>query len=219
MTAAPPVAPLVAPLGGTPLGTPLGTPPGVPALFLGFLKIGLMGFGGVASVARHVLVEERRWLAERDYAELIGLGQVLPGANTVNAAVMIGDRFAGWPGSLAALTGLMAMPLVIVTALAAVYAGLAAAHPDVVAAVGGAAAAAAGLVIGTALKMARNLRPSPAMVALGLAACAGTALLHLPLPLVVVALAPVGIGLAAFERRRALALAACADGVASRDAR
>jgi chromate transporter len=194
-------------------------PPGVSALFLGFLKIGLMGFGGVASVARHVLVEERRWLSEREYAELIGLGQVLPGANTVNAAVMIGDRFAGMPGSLAALLGLMAMPLVVVTALALVYAGLAAAHPDLVVAVAGAAAAAAGLVIGTALKMARNLRPSPAMVAVGLAACAGTAALRLPLPLVVVALAPVGVAVAAFERRRALALKTRGDGAAARDGR
>ena len=69
--------------------------PGRLELFLGYLKIGLLGFGGVAAWARHVIVEERRWLTEREYAEVLGLGQVLPGPNVGNAAVMIGRRFHG----------------------------------------------------------------------------------------------------------------------------
>ena len=48
-------------------------------LFLSYVKIGLLGFGGVAAWARHVIVEDRRWLTEREYAEILGLGQVLPG--------------------------------------------------------------------------------------------------------------------------------------------
>jgi hypothetical protein len=31
-------------------------------LFLGFLKIGLSGFRGVAPWARHVIIEQRRWV-------------------------------------------------------------------------------------------------------------------------------------------------------------
>ena len=57
------------------------------ALFTGYLKIGLFGFGEVAAWARRVIVEERRWMTERDYAEVLGLGQVLPGPNVGNAAV------------------------------------------------------------------------------------------------------------------------------------
>ena len=65
-------------------------------LFTGYLRIGLLGFGGVAAWARRVIDEERRWLTEREYAEVLGLGQVLPGPNVGNAAVMIGRRFGAW---------------------------------------------------------------------------------------------------------------------------
>ncbi len=64
-------------------------------LFLGFLTIGLLGFGGVAPWVRHVIVEERRWLSDKEFAEVLGVGQILPGPNTVNAAVIIGDHFQG----------------------------------------------------------------------------------------------------------------------------
>ncbi|HEY2816510.1 MAG TPA: chromate transporter, partial [Casimicrobiaceae bacterium] len=42
-------------------------------LFLAFLKIGLLGFGGVLPWARRVLVEERAWLTDREFAEMIGM--------------------------------------------------------------------------------------------------------------------------------------------------
>ncbi len=118
------------------------------ALFLAFLKIGLCGFGGVAAWARRVIVEERAWLSEQDYAELLGVASILPGANTVNIAVLLGDRYAGISGSVSALAGLLLMPLAILLGLAALYERFAV-QTDVKHGVAGAAAAAAGLVIGT----------------------------------------------------------------------
>src|ERR1700755_2742534 len=56
-------------------------------LFFGFLKIGMLGFGGIAPWARHVIVEERRWLTEKEFAAILGVGQILPGPNTMNASV------------------------------------------------------------------------------------------------------------------------------------
>jgi chromate transporter len=47
-------------------------------LFLGFLKIGLLGFGGIAPWARHVIIEERRWLTEKEFAAILGVGQICP---------------------------------------------------------------------------------------------------------------------------------------------
>ena len=170
------------------------------ALFLGFAKIGLLGFGGVAPWARRIIVEERRWLSESEYASVLGIGQVLPGPNTVNSAVIIGDRFQGVPGALSAVLGLLVMPLLVLIAIALVYdriAGL----PQIDAAIGAGAAAAAGLVIGTALKMARNLRPNAAAIAVGLAAFAAVGLLHLPLALVIAVLGPLSIALVWWRRR------------------
>lgn len=171
------------------------------ALFLGFLKIGLLGFGGIAAWARRIIVEERAWMSERDYASVIGIGQILPGPNTINAAVMIGDRFQGALGSVIALTGLMAMPLAILMSLALVYDRFAA-LPSVQAAIAGTAAAAAGLVIGTALKMARKLKPTRMALVFGLLSFVAVGLLQLPLVLVVVILAPISVA-AAIRRWRA----------------
>jgi chromate transporter len=170
-------------------------------LFAGFLKIGLLGFGGVAPIARHVIVEDRAWLSEEEYASVMGVGQVLPGANTINAAVMIGDRFQGVAGAIVCLASLMTMPLVIVTALGALYQHFAA-LPQVQAAISGSAAAAAGLVLGTALKMARRLHPTATAIVFGLLAFVAVGILRLSLIGSVAVLGPLSIGTAWLRHRR-----------------
>jgi chromate transporter len=169
-------------------------------LFLGFLKIGLLGFGGIAPWARHVIIEERRWLTEKEFAAILGIGQILPGPNTMNASVMIGDRFQGVSGVLLCLLGQMAMPLVIITSLAVVYeryAGL----PEVKAALIGAAAGAAGLVLGTALKMAQKIKLTPLGWLVGAMAFGSIGLLAWPLIPVIAVLVPLGVASAWWERR------------------
>ncbi len=143
-------------------------PPGSPAgglrrprsateVFLVFNRLALQGFGGVLAVTQRELVERQRWLTPAQFLEVLSLGQVLPGPNIVNMALMIGDRFIGWRGAAAALCGLMGAPLVIVLALAALY-GHFMAQPMVAGALRGMGAVAAGLVIATALKLVRTLR-------------------------------------------------------------
>lgn len=170
------------------------------ALFLGFLKIGMLGFGGIAPWARRVIVEERAWLDDGDYAALLGVGQVLPGPNTMNAAVMIGDRFQGGFGAFLCLAGLMAMPLVMLVALASLYARFAAV-PAVSSAVAAVAASAAGLVIGTAMRMMLNIRGSWAAWPFAAAVFAATALLRLPLIAVIAVITPFSIVVAAHAHR------------------
>lgn len=168
--------------------------PGKAELFLGYLKIGLLGFGGVAAWARRVIVEERRWLTEREYAEVLGLGQVLPGPNVGNAAVMIGRRFHGLPGALLATSGIYAAPLCILIALCLLYDRFGS-QPEVAPAMQGIAAGAAGMVIGTAIKMAERLKLTAEAVLVLAAATLAAAWLRMPLPLVVAVLAPVSIAL------------------------
>ena len=128
-------------------------------LFVAFSALALQGFGGVLPVAQRVLVEQRRWLTREQFVETLSLGQVLPGPNIVNMALMIGDRFLGLRGAMAALAGLMCAPLVIVLLLAALY-GQLAAIPAVAGALRGMGAVAAGLVIATALKLMPTLHGS-----------------------------------------------------------
>jgi chromate transporter len=175
-------------------------PPTVSQIFLTYLRIGLIGFGGVNAWARRTLVEEKRWLTDQDYAEVLGLGQALPGPNALNVAIFLGERWRGAAGALVAPLGLFGGPLCVLL-------GLAIAHdrwgdlPLVKAVLAGTGAAAAGMVIGTALKMTQNLKPPPALVAVGIAALAG-ALLRVPLPMIVLGLAPFGIAAAWWTLRR-----------------
>jgi chromate transporter len=112
-----------------------------------------------------------------------------------NVSVLIGDRFHGLTGSVLALSGLMSGPLMTLLVLAYLYDWLGT-LPAIDGAIGGVAAAAAGLFLGTALKMAERLRLSiPGLVIL---ACAFVAigLLRWPLAAVMLVLAPISIACA-----------------------
>src|SRR5712691_10201298 len=100
---------------------PLARPASPTELFTAFTALALQGFGGVLAIAQRVLVEQRRWLTREEFIEILAIGQVLPGPNVVNMSLMIGDRFFGWRGALAALAGMMCVPLVLVLVLAAIY--------------------------------------------------------------------------------------------------
>ena len=139
-----------------------------------FNRLALQGFGGVLAVAQRELVERQRWMTPAQFLEVLSLGQVLPGPNIINMALIIGDRFMGWRGAAAALAGLLCLPLLIVLVLAALYREFVDV-PMVAGALRGMGAVAAGLVIGTALKLVGSLRHSP----LGRPAAAGIALLTL----------------------------------------
>jgi chromate transporter len=169
------------------------------ALFFAFLKMGLLGFGGVAPWVRQVIVEERRWMEDGEFAALLGLSQILPGANTLNTAVLVGDRFRGISGAAAAVFGLMAMPLAIAVAIVELY-GAVSQNPYVGAAIAGAGAGAAGLVIGTGLKIARNLKLSPRIILVTLVTFVAVGILRLPLIWVILCLVPLSITAAYWDQ-------------------
>jgi chromate transporter len=125
-----------------------------------FSALALQGFGGVLPIAQRELVERRHWLTQEQFVETLSIGQVLPGPNIVNMALMIGDRFFGWRGAFAALAGLLALPLLIVMTLAVLYARFAA-EPLVAGALHGMGAVAAGLIVAMALKLVPTLARNP----------------------------------------------------------
>lgn len=174
------------------------TGPGPAALFAAFLSVGLSGFGGVLPFARRMLIERRGWMDEASFNETLALCQTLPGPNIVNVSVVVGQRFAGVTGALAAVTGLMAAPMAIVLGLAELYARYGTSGRGH-ALISGLGAAAAGLVAATGAKMVPALiRRSEAPVALVflLTVFVAVGLLRLPLVWVIAALAPLSIGAA-----------------------
>ena len=90
-------------------------------LFLAFSQLALSGFGGVLPWAHRTLVEQKGWLTQREFVETLALGQLLPGPNIGNMAVMIGYRFAGYAGAAAAIAGLVGGPFLIMITLGLLY--------------------------------------------------------------------------------------------------
>lgn len=180
--------------------------PASPAeVFVAFNALALQGFGGVLPVAQRVLVEQRQWLTREQFVETLSLGQVLPGPNIVNMALMIGDRFFGLRGAAAALLGLLTAPLVIVLLLAALY-GQLAGVPAVAGALRGMGAVSAGLIIATALKVMPTLRGNPLGRPLAGLMVLGSALAigwwRVPLVWVVLGLGAASMALAAWRLTR-----------------
>jgi len=140
-------------------------------LYWGFLSIGARSFGGVLPWAHRVIVEERRWVAPADFAEVLALCQFLPGPNVGNVSVVLGRRWFGPMGAVVAFAGLMALPLFWVFGLALLYADFASV-PAVKAVVTGVGVAGGGLFIGTAFKLAKPLARKPWGIALA-ASCFG----------------------------------------------
>ena len=169
------------------------------ALFIAFTLLAPQGFGGVLAVAQRELVDRRGWLTRLEFVELYAVAQLLPGPNVVNLSLMIGDRYFGLRGALAAISGMLLAPLLVVLALAASYQQLAQ-YPAVAGALRGMGAVAAGLILAMALKMLGTLRGNvlgPALcTALGLATLTAIAVFRVPLAWVVIGLGLGGWGLA-----------------------
>jgi chromate transporter len=166
--------------------------PGLGALFAGFFRISILGFGGVLPWARRMVVEQRGWLTPAEFNDLLALCQFLPGPNIINVAVALGARFRGWPGSVTAVVGLLAAPMVIVIGLGGLYEQYG--HLPVVArGFAGLSAAASGLVVAMAVKMAGPLWRNWAGIGVAVVAFVAVALLRLPLLPTMLVLAPIAV--------------------------
>nr|WP_269091373.1 chromate transporter [Acinetobacter sp. ME22] len=129
------------------------------ALFLGFLKLGLMGFGGVLPLAHRMIVEENKWLSTTQFTDLLGICQILPGGNIINMSVAIGMEFQGVKGAFSAILGLICAPTIIVLLIYQIYSQFQN-LPAVQHAIQGLAAAAAGLLLSTGFKMLKPIAKS-----------------------------------------------------------
>ena len=173
-------------------------------LFFTFNRLALQGFGGVLAIAQRELVERKGWLTRQQFVEMLALSQVLPGPNVVNLALMFGDRFFGLRGALAALGGMLLVPLAIVIALTYAYSEFSRFAP-VAGALRGMGAIAAGLVIATALKLMPTLGTSqlgrPLAGAFALLTFVTIAWLRWPLVWVIAGLGSLAVAIAYMRMR------------------
>jgi len=161
-------------------------------LFLTFSRISLSAFGGALFWARRGLVEQQRWLTDREFVELLTLGQLLPGPNVLNLAVMVGYRFAGWTGAAAAGAGFLGWPCLVVVAMGVFYQYYGA-LPQVHRALAGMSIVAAALLLGTVIKLAMVLPREWRPWVFAALAFVGVGVMRWPLLWIIGTLAPVAI--------------------------
>ncbi|UFZ04007.1 chromate transporter [Bradyrhizobium ontarionense] len=169
-------------------------PPSLRTLFFAFAKMSLSGFGGVLVFARRAIVEEHRWMTAEEFNETFALCHFLPGPNIVNLSLVFGSRLRGIVGGLAAFTGLLGPPMLLVTGLAAIYAHFG--QVDALRrALAGVSCAAVGLLASAVFRMMSPLLKKRDVLGLlvMLAVFAAIGLARLPLPMVLLLAVPLSI--------------------------
>ncbi|MBU3739047.1 MAG: chromate transporter [Rhodoferax sp.] len=158
-------------------------------LFWSFTLLALQGFGGVHAVAQRELVDNRRWLTREAFIEDWAVAQIMPGPNVVNLSIILGERYFGLRGAAMALAGMLALPILILLTMAALY-GSVQHQPAAQGALRGMAAVAAGLITATGLKLIPALQANVMgpWVSAGVAALTFMAIAWLRLPLAAVLL-------------------------------
>ncbi|WP_226621404.1 chromate efflux transporter [Alloyangia pacifica] len=163
-------------------------------LFLTFLRIGLLSFGGPAAqiaLLHREIVEERQWLTERQYLRALSFCMLLPGPEAMQLATWVGWRLRGTAGGLIS-GGLFVLPgALVIAALALAYASYGA-RPEVAGLMLGVKATVIALVAQALLKLGRKVLARPSALLISIAAFAALYVLHLPFPLVIACAALVG---------------------------
>lgn len=153
-------------------------------LFISFTLLALQGFGGVMAIVQQELVDKKKWLTQEEFIEDWAVAQIMPGPNVVNLSIIIGGRYFGLPGALAACAGMLLMPLMLILLIAILYAPYAN-HPNVVHALRAMGAVAAGLILATGFRLISALKRNPLGMRICFALSAlcfiAVALLRLPL--------------------------------------
>jgi|694.fasta_scaffold01150_10 chromate transporter len=127
--------------------------PNIRSIFLEFLLIGLVSFGGgIMAYERRLLLEKRKWLSNDEFMAILAMGQTMPGLNSVNLAMLSGDRIRGLAGAVAAVIGLISPGVCFVLAAAVAY-SQGADYPLANVLLAGVSAGATGLIASVTLRI------------------------------------------------------------------
>jgi chromate transporter len=105
-----------------PRGEPAPPRANLGTIFLTFLTAGAISFGGgVVAYLRQYIVERHGWLDDDGFLDALELSETLPGLNSVNMSVIVGDRLRGIAGAALAACGLLLPGVVVVMTLGAFW--------------------------------------------------------------------------------------------------
>jgi chromate transporter len=161
-----------------------------------FALIGVQSFGGgMTAWIRREVVQRQRWLGDQQFVGGLALAQITPGANSINLAVYIGTTLRGRAGALAALFGMLFVPVIVVLAMGAAFASVRAV-PGVESAMVGLGAAAIGLNLANGVIIGRRSVRTPASLLIVLVTTVLVGVMNQSLVLVLAVMIPLSLLLA-----------------------
>ncbi len=163
------------------------------SLFFEFLLIGAVSFGGgIVAYEKILLTEKKKWLSQDEFMAALAISQTMPGLNSVNLAVLAGDKLRGGIGAFAAMIG-----LILPGALFVMIAGYAYSegqdHPVVDLLLAGIAAAATGLLAAITYKIGSKHFTQIKPLLIIVVTFVLMSVLHLSLIWVLVIMAPIAL--------------------------
>ncbi len=136
------------------------------------LKLGAYGFGGgmaLVAMARHRLVDQKRWIDDETFLRDLAIAQSIPGGTISNLVTLLGRRAGGLRTALACVAIFLLPSILLMAALGAAYTWTASLAP-VEAAFDGMRPAVVAITFAVGITFLRLL--SRWQIALGLAAAA-----------------------------------------------
>ena len=176
---------------------PRGVPdmtPSLSELIRVFTRIGFLSFGGPAAqiaLMHRILVEDRKWVSEKDYLSALSFCMLLPGPEAMQLATWTGWRMHGTKGGMIAGLLFVLPGAAVVLALSVIYAAYGNV-PLIAALFTGVQAAVVAIVIEALLRVSkRALKGRIHWIIAGVAFVALFAL-NIPFPVIIIAAALFG---------------------------
>lgn len=170
-------------------------PPSLAELFRVFFQIGCISFGGAAgqiALMHRMLVDERKWIEERDFVAGLNFCTLLPGPEAQQLATYIGWRLHGLAGGTMAGLLFVLPGAALILLLAQLYAW-GANLPSVQAALLGVKAAVIAILIEAVLKIGRRALGANAFRMVALVAFLAMMAFAVPFPVVILGAALAGL--------------------------
>jgi chromate transporter len=178
------------------------SPPGLLTLFIAFAKMSLAGFGGVLVWARRGIVDQHKWMTADEFNETFALCHFLPGPNIVNLTFVFGSHLRGLPGAVAAFSGLVGPPALIMVVMGMLYHRYG--EIDALRRIlSGVACAAIGLMLAVVFRMMTPLIKRRDVIALSVmvAVFIAIGIARLPLAIVLLVAAPISVAITWWVRK------------------
>ena len=170
-----------------------------------FFRIGLFSFGGqLTSWIHREVVVVRNWMTNEEFLSGLALSQILPGVNSTNTAIFVGQRLRGAWGAAAAMIAIGAMltgPFFSVILVAIFYDRLIG-LPGFPSMIEGVAAVALGMLARMGISASRSVTKGFVPALAMLATFAGVGLMHWSMLLVVAVVAPLSVIASYLQGRR-----------------